>query len=226
MIIDVVSVWAPRPRHPKWSNDYINLLRLHCLSAKKFGHRSVVVSDAKNDPGVAGWQGKFVRADLPASLMHAILAGQIAAVEQWDDARDIVLADIDCLVNRDLSAAFDGTFDVLLTRRDDLKAPIQNGAMYFARGSKSVALQFLKRAYDLCGSHWGGDQEALAAAVAPVPSTYCIEERFGARFNFASCDPYNHSSKVSKPRKTYIEHFKGDTKSLMHSHAHFVLGIN
>lgn len=208
-MLEVVTVWAPRPKHPKWRKIYGRLLQLQRESCARVGHVHRVVTDVE----LSGYD--TLRTALPDSLMHAILAGQIAYLEQWSNDHPVVLADIDCVVCRDLNDAFDGTWDIGLTSRDNALAPIQNGAMYFAAGARLPALEFLRRALALCEPHWGGDQEAIAQAVAPIPPVHRIESRFGARLAFLSTDPYNLSPKSSTAKMTdrFIFHFKGDTKA-------------
>lgn len=221
-MLEVVTVWAPRPEHEKW-RDYLPLLELQKKSAERVGHRHVVVTDTE----LPGYDTLPVK--LPQNLMQAILAGQLEYVSRWSGEFPIVLADADCLVIRDLEAVFDGTFDVLLTSRNNPAAPIQNGAMYFAAGSQDAARQLLHRALQLCKEHWGGDQEAIAQAAAPVPLVlHVIEPRFGKRFYFASPDPYNFSPRGHPPKMNpnrFIVHFKGDTKHFVPAYARDMLGL-
>lgn len=210
-MLEVATVWAPRPDHPKWRTDYLEMLELQRRTAERVGHRHVVVTDVEL-PGF-----NAIRASLPRSLMHAILEGQLAYLRQWSNKHAVVLLDIDCVVCRSLDEAFDGTFDIGLTNRDNPAAPIQNGAMYFKSGAKPAALALFARALELCGEHWGGDQEAIAQAVAPVPHGEAREMRFGVRLAFLSTGSHNHSPKCRQPVKLmagrFIEHFKGETKS-------------
>lgn len=212
-MLEVVTVWAPRPQHEKWreGNVYLELLSLQRQTCQRQQHRHVVVTDTE----LSGYE--TIRAELPEPLLHAIISGQIAFLEQWDDAQPVVLLDIDCLVVRDLNKAFDGTWDVGLTIREHPTQPIQNGAMYFAPGARKAGLKMLRRTLELCEHWWGSDQEALAKAVAPVPRIRRIEERFGARFCFLPCEYYNRSAKHGVPHpedrgKRFIFHFKGEAK--------------
>lgn len=212
-MLEVVTVWAPRPENEKFSDVYKKLLKLQLFSVNRVGHTHVVVTD---DPkGVSEKHHRVITASMQASLMFAILEGQLAYVEQWDGSHPFVLLDIDCLVARKLEGIFTGAFDIMLTNRNNPVAPIQNGAMYFDKGCKLGAIKFLRRALQLCEHHWGGDQEAIAKAMAPVPDGHVgIERRFGVRVKFSSPELYNHSNKVCAPRTKdrYVFHFKGDSK--------------
>lgn len=223
-MLEVVTVWAPRPEHEKW-RDYLPLLQIQRKSCARLGHRHVVMTDAA--PGaLPGYETRQV--ELPRNLMFAILTGQLAYMEQWSGEFPVVLADVDCLVVRNLVEAFDGSFDVLLTNRKSEASPIQNGAMYFAKGAQEAARQLLRRALELCKDHWGGDQEAISQAVAPVPVRHVVEQRFGKRFYFASPDPYNFSPRGAMPKMNhgrFVVHFKGDSKSYAAPYARAMLGI-
>lgn len=209
-MLDVVTVFAPRPEHPKW-RDYLELLKLQKKSVVRAGHRHLVVSDRE----LPGYETLVV--ELPASLNHALLGGQIAALKAWSDREPMVILDADCLVLRRLDAVFDSTFEIGLTNRNDRYAPIQNGAMYFAAGSRVAAIQFLQCAFDQCEEHWGGDQEAIAAAVAPVPSEHIVLQRFGVRVSFLSTKTHNWSPKRLQSRlkpHQFVVHLKGERKDL------------
>lgn len=210
MPLSVATVFAPRPAHPKF-RDYLALLALQKRSAEAFRHRHFVVSDRELD-GLA-----TVVTKLPDSLNQALLGGMIAAIDAWPGDYPLVLMDADCLVVRSLRSAFDGTFDVGLTNRTNDVAPIQNGVMYFAAGSKAVARAFLSCALELCKEHWGGDQEAIAQAAAPVPAEHGVQERFGVRFSFLSCKTHNWSPKsvpLRIPAGRFVLHLKGDRKDM------------
>lgn len=222
-MLEVATVWAPRPNHEKWRPDtYLKLLELQRLTCKRVGHRQVVVTDAV----LTGYD--TLQAALPESLMHALIAGQIAYLEQWNDQHPVVLLDMDCLVARDLNGAFRGDFDIGLTSREHPTQPIQNGAMYFAPGSRSAALRMLKKTLALTSDWWGSDQEALAAAVGHIPRVHRVEQRFGVRLAFLPCENYNFSAKTGVPKATpkrLVYHFKGDTKHFAADTAsrHFLL---
>lgn len=210
-MIEIVTVWAPRPAHPKFI-DYMPLLDLQRRSVERVKHRHRVVCETQ----LAGYDCLEVGA-LPESLMHAILAAQLKYVEQWDDSHPVVMLDIDCMVMRPLDDIFEEPFDILLTYRANEASPIQNGAMYFNAGAKQAALRFLDSAYALCKEHWGGDQEAISKAVAPVPDQDMNEERFGACIAFRSTKKYNWSPKLLRrdyKKNRNIVHFKGESKQM------------
>jgi hypothetical protein len=207
--VEVVTVWAPRPTLPQY-RDYTKLMLLQRATARKFGHLHTVVTDC---PHLVGFD--TLRIPLPSNLMQAQLAGQLAFLQSWDDKHPVVFLDADCLVARDLSEAFDGSFDVGLTNRIDETAPINNGAMYLAAGSKQAALAFFGKALDMCAEHWGGDQEAISRAAAPVPPKPCVEDRDGVRFGFLSMLTHNVIPKLEGAKhhnNPFVVHFKGTNK--------------
>lgn len=207
MQVEVVTVWAPRPELPNY-RDYTKLMLIQRATARKFGHLHTVVTDC---PYLVGFD--TVRVPLPSNLMQAQLAGQLSFLQSWSGSHPVVLVDADCLIARDLSDAFDGSFDIGLTNRIDERSPINNGAMYLAAGSKEAALAFFGKALDMCGEHWGADQEAISAAAAPVPAGHGVEERFGVRFAFFSMLTHNVIPKEEgreHKKKPYVVHFKGE----------------
>lgn len=214
--LTVVTPFAPRPDHPLWM-DYLPLLRLLGASARRFGHRHRVVTDAEL-PGF-----ETLRVALPAELMPAILAENVAYLETWDDSHPVVFADCDCLVMRDLGGAFDGSFDIGLTHRDNPADPINNGVIYLAAGARTAALAFFRRALAVCGTEWGADQWAVAAAAAPVPDEDGVQVRNGVRYAFLPM--VTHQAIPSNPPhwqkgNPFVVHFKGRRdKALMTSYA-------
>lgn len=222
-MIEVVTVYAPRPEHPKF-RDYLPAMALQKRTAEKFGCRHLVVSDVD----VPGFEA--LRAELPESLMHAIIVGQIAYLERWSGEHHALLVDADVLITRRPGEAFDGGFDLGLTWRDNPACMINNGAMYVAAGSKERVLQFFRHALSLCKDHWGGDQEAISQAAAPVPmKDGKVGIRQGARVRFLSMHRYNCVPRVEgmehRGSAPYVVHFKGeDRKEWMQTYAErFVL---
>ncbi len=215
-MVDVVTVYTPRPKHPKW-RDYLPALALERDTAVRWNARHIVVSDV-DLPGF-----EAMRVSLPDSLMKAQIAGQIAYLEQWNDKDHILFVDADCLIARDPAGAFMG-FDLGLTWRDNPECMINNGAMYVAAGSKQRALMFFCAAYALCGDHWGGDQEAISQASAPVPKQDGRRAiRQGAVVEFLSmrthnCTPTERGAMHAYP-VPYVVHFKGDRKEWMQTYA-------
>lgn len=219
-MIEVVTVYTPRPKNAQWK-DYLPLLALQKRSVEKFGHRHIVVSDAE----VPGFE--VLRAELPGSLMHAIMAGQLAYLEAWSGKDPAVLVDADVLIGRDLAGAFDDGWDLGLTSRVEPRSPINNGLMYLNRGGKERALRFFRAAYALCENHWGGDQEAISQAAAPVHDKG-IHERKGALVKFLPCKHYNMTPTVNGiagKGKPFGIHFKGERKGQMAPFAAHFLGL-
>jgi hypothetical protein len=217
LTVEVVTVFAPRPDHEKWT-DYYPLLRAQRASVLRAGHRHVVVTDADLGGGF-----DTLRVPLPGALMPAMIQGLIAKLARGGDS-DLLLVDVDCLIARDLAPAFvdERDFDVLLTRRAHPTAPVNNGAMYVRRAGIRNALGFFKHALALCREHWGADQEAISQAAAPVPEHERIADRVGCRIKFASMKPYNVVPKILGKRHNcdpFVVHFKGDGKSFMLAYA-------
>lgn len=222
-MLEVVTLIVPR--HERWL-EYLPLLDLQRRTVEKFGHRHVVMTEGA-PAELAAYN--TLPAVMDANLMRAIIDGQIAYLEQWSGAHPAVLVDIDCLIARDLAAAFDGTFDIGLTNRPNPanpKSPINNGAMYIAAGCRDKALAFFKRARAYCEEHWGGDQEAIAKACRPVPNHYGIELRdiggLQIRFGFLSMLFYNCvPNEIGRRHKKnpFVVHFKGDRKEWMRPYA-------
>lgn len=220
--VHVVTVFAPRDPIadvPPWQ-DYLPLLKLQRDSARWFGHRHTVVTDAN-----LGAEFDTLRTPLDADLMPAMITGVITRLESGGSSH-IVFLDCDCLVVRDLESAFDGdTFDVGLTHRANEKSPINNGAMYVNRSGIVAALPFFRHAWALCGTHWGGDQEAISQAAAPVPDDDGFGVRHNCRIGFLNMKRYAGVPKAHlQPHKeSLVVHFKGETKKWMADYANAFL---
>lgn len=220
MTVHVCSVFAPRDpiadAPPPWS-EYIPMLRLQRDSARWFGHRHTVITDAN-----LGAEFDTMRTHLDADLMPAMISGVIARLEAGG-ASHIVFLDCDCLVLKNLEAAFEGDlYDVGLTRRLNDAAPINNGAMYVNADGIAAAIRFFRHAWALCGMHWGADQEAISAAAAPVPEEDGVGVRHGCTIGFLNMKRYAAVPKVRLSRhggESFIAHFKGDTKKWMADYA-------
>lgn len=208
MQVEVCTVWAPRPNHPQWRDDYLSLIGLQAKTARCFGHKHSIVTDAVPLPG-----SEFVEARLPESLMPAMIAGVVERLKRPSQG-PIVFVDVDCIVNRDLREAFKEEFDLGLTRRASDLSPINNGAMYVANPSASLPL--FEYALSICKDHWGADQEAISEAASPVPEeSGTTGIRHGANVLFISMKTHNSVPKAARKRsfaRPFIVHFKGETK--------------
>lgn len=217
MTVEVCTVWAPRPAHEKWDPIYPSLIDLQRRSAHRWGARHMTVTDDADYRGDA-----TLLTELPYSVMPAMIAGVISRLQRGADC-DIVFVDCDVLVGRELEPAFDGTFDLGLTRRAHPdKIYINNGAMYVAKGAADKALRFFRYALQLCGHHWGADQEAISMAAAPVPAVEGVEMRGDMRLGFLSMKTHNVIPKTEgKPHleHPYVVHFKGPTKAWAQTYA-------
>lgn len=215
MRVVVVTVYAPRPEHPKYI-DYLPLLRAQRDSATRLWHKHVVVTDA--DLG-----GEFLqlKAKLSQDLMPAMIEGVLAGLRASNGEMHLVFVDADCLINRPLQKVFIGNpWDIGLTRRESELSPINNGAMFVNGESIPQAISFFERALSLCGTHWGADQEAISQAAAPVPEVEQTGNRCGARIGFLSMK--THSAVPKKElagHDSYVVHFKGDKKEWMLDYA-------
>lgn len=221
MSVEVVTVWAPRPTHEKWdSADWMDLLWLQRRSAFRYGATHTIVTD---DPAIFQDVPGIVGCELPRDLMPAMIAGVIARLTQAPARDDIVFLDVDALVGRNLDSAFDRSFDIGLTRRNNPDGVcINNGAMYVDKNAGEKAVIFFMRALARCGTHWGADQEAISAVASPVPETEGVEYRGDTRIAFLSMKTHNVSpKKEGKPHLAhpYIIHFKGATKQWAQTYA-------
>ncbi len=222
MSVEVVTVWAPRPNHAKWRDDYLTLLKLQAETALFFGHRHTIVTDKRGWPGLPSIS-KTLRAELPEELMPAMIAGVVARLSLPCDSH-LLFVDVDVLVGRELDSAFDQTyFDLGLTRRPDDKAPINNGSMYVNQKGIPAALGFFERALARCQNHWGGDQEAISDEAAPVPARDgVLESRDWGKVAFLSMRDYSCVPKVKGQKHhslPYTIHFKGETKNWAQEYA-------
>lgn len=223
MMVEVCTVWAPRPQHAQWRDDYERLLLLQRATARKFGHRHVIVTD---DSRMMDDRDAVV-CTLPDEVMPAMIAGVLRRLAVAVTT-PIVFVDVDVLIGRDLSEAFDGSFDLGLTRRVNDKAPVNNGAMYVAAPLHPAVAAFFTGALARCGTHWGADQEAISAQAAPVPDlSDVIEERDGMRIRFLSMKSHNAIPKMEDRRHVsnpFCIHFKGQTKAWAKTYAdHYIL---
>lgn len=206
-MIEVCTVYAPRTFSVDFLTQYRKLLKWQCRSLEMFNdHRHTVVTD---DPSLeVPFNSRAMLAELPRELMPAMIAGVIERLRR-PVTTPIVFVDVDVLIGADLHDAFGG-FDIGLTRRANEIAPINNGAMYVWDAAR--ALPIFEHALSICGTHWGGDQEAIGAAVAPVPDTECVLDRRGARVAFLSMSKFNCIPKVRGFRhhnNPFAIHFKG-----------------
>lgn len=219
--IHVVTVLAPREPidgapAPTWQ-EYLPLLRLQRDSARWYGHKHSVVTDAD-----LGAEFDLFRTHLDVDLMRAMIAGVIAKLQAGGSSH-LVFLDVDCLIARNLEPVFtENLWDIGLTHRENEVSPINNGAMYVRAEAIPQAIAFFKRAWALCGTHWGADQEAISKAAHPVPKDDCVIARNGMRIGFLNMKRYaavpkNHLSKHGG--ETYVVHFKGKTKEWMADYA-------
>lgn len=201
---------------------YMALSSIQERTANYFGHAYTLMTD---DPGLYGGCTRHV--ELPKDFMPAMIAGVIERLKQ-PAIGHLVFVDLDVLIARGLDSAFTGDFDLGLTRRINAISPINNGVMYVNQGSQKVALSFFTKALAVCGTHWGGDQEAISQVASPVPAMDDkIKLRYGARVKFLNMKRYATVPKargVKHHHLPYAIHFKGDIKMWMEEYAeNFIL---
>ncbi len=211
----VVSVFMDRDDHQPQTVDWRRMLALLDASARKFGCRHVALTDPATAASLPC--DTYALEGLPHSLMPAIIRAQRAFLASAEFDADAILVGADCLVNRDPRLAFEEAADIIVTSRPGAGvSAINNGAVYCRLDARAHAVALYDRAIAACRDHWGGDQEAVTAAVAPVPAAHTIEDRHGARIGFRSLTTHNHSpDRLASPSEAYIVHFKGGRKRWM-----------
>jgi len=211
-MIEVCTVWAPRPGSEQWRADYLEMLDCQKQSVEKFGYLHTVVTDDYS----LGWRYNTLPVTLPQELMPAMIAGVVQRLIR-PVLTHIIFVDVDVLVNRNCEEVFDGTFDLGLTHRSNHVSPVNNGVMYMDVNGAPGSLRFFEHALSICKTHWGGDQEAISEAAAPVPDGLATEDRDGFRIRFMGMKKYGSVPKVRgmRHKEAYCVHFKGETKKWM-----------
>jgi hypothetical protein len=221
MTIECVTVFTAQPRHEKWRSDYVDLIRAQAFTAERVGHTHRVMTDRR----IAGLNCEVV--DLGEDLMRAMLIGVIKRLEMPTD-KHLVFLDADCLVNRPIGLLYRKSvgFDLALTIRANDVSPVINGAMYVRKEGAGRALMFFREALRLCASHWGGDQEAISQAAAPVPAEQSTGKRSGCEIAFLAAKHYAPTPKHADHYHdgAMIVHFKGAAKDYMIPYARQFLG--
>lgn len=218
MSVEVVTVWAPRPGHEKWRDDYLKLIELQSRTARHFGHVHTIVTDAKET--ICRISNHIV-VELPQNLMKAMIAGVIARLK-LPCASNLVFVDVDVLVGSDMDGAFANYFEIGLTNRDDPIAPINNGVMYVNRCGIKTAQNFFQRALNICEEHWGGDQEAISKVAAPVPDGDDTKRTKWGTIAYLNMKKYGCVPKTRGQKhhvSPYAIHFKGETKQWAEEYA-------
>jgi hypothetical protein len=212
MTVEICTVWAPRPDSEQYRADYLEMMDYQKRSVERYGHFHTVVTDDFS----LGWRYNTLPVTLPREVMPAMIAGVVERLIR-PVTNHIVFVDVDVLVVRNLEAVFDGTFDLALTHRQNPVAPINNGVMYMDATGAQKSLSFFQHALSICELHWGGDQEAISRAAAPVPDEDCTEDRDGFRLRFLPMKRYAAVPKLRghRHRDAFCVHFKGETKRWM-----------
>lgn len=209
MTVEICAVWAPRPWSEQWREDYLTMMDYQRKSVERVGYVHTVVTDDFS----LGWRYNTIPVTLPTEVMPAMIAGVVQRLMRPVTSH-IVFVDVDVLIARRFDEMFDGSFDLALTHRDNPVAPINNGVMYMDMAGAAKSLKFYEHALSICELHWGGDQEAISRAAAPVPLEDCIEDRNGFRLRFLPLKKYAAVPKLRgmQHKSAYCIHFKGDTK--------------
>jgi hypothetical protein len=208
--MNVVSFYAPRPDHPKFQ-DYQPHLAVLEASCRRFGHEHIVLTD---DASLSPAFLKFYTI-LPENLMRACLAAQLAYLRSPLAGTDTVLLGADCVVAGNVSAAFDGTFDLGVTTYPFSDCWLNTGAIFVPGGSNVTHIW--EAALARCRGAWGDDQLALASALDPVSLDHSVQERAGVRVRFMPVDPWNLAPKNMGHdcRHATVLHFRGPRKKWM-----------
>jgi hypothetical protein len=219
-MVTVASFYCDRRADYPDAADYLPLLGLLQASCDRLGHRHVVLSDAP----VPGFE-TFVT-PLPRSLMPATLMAHRDWIARGDWKGGTALVGADCLIGRNLTDAFDGTFDLLFTSRAHRQWPINTGLILVAEGVRIKASQAWARAAADCTDEWGDDQVRIAQMFGPVPEAHGVYERRGLRVKFAPLSSHNFTPKaLDVASDAFVVHFKGPRKAMMAPWAAKHLGI-
>jgi hypothetical protein len=155
---------------------------------------------------------------VPRNLMLATIWMQV----QWLELTEgpCLLTGADNLIWRDPKPVFVPDWDVMVTTRPAQKIadgmpPLNNGGVYIR--DVAAGLTLYKQAWRHISAEWGGDQFAIARAVAPIPDEpQGVYERHGVRVGFAPLHPYNHApNSEDDARDAFVLHFKGDRRKPM-----------
>lgn len=226
MSVEVVTVWTPRREDAQWRDDYYDLIALQRRTAHRFGHAHTIVTD---DSRFMEDRGAIV-AQFPESLMQSMIYGVVHRLSLPVYSR-LVFVDCDVLINAPLDAAFTGEWDIGLTVREDATSPVNNGVMFVTCNGVFGARLFFQRALELCGTHWGADQEAISEAAAPVGTH--LQQSVSERPPYGRIGFLNMKRHAAVPRERgrkhksgpFCIHFKGDTKPWAQEYADkYILG--
>lgn len=239
MNITVASFYADIPGKPSRLSEYLPLIQAsrRALELTNPGARFVVLTDSLTAPQIEPhaevWIGK-VSPDLP--LMQKLIRSQ-ALFAAGCDADLLLLPDVDCFANRDLTGAIPQDVGLAITHKGPkFKYRVNN--MAYARDT-DLAAWFLARASAILDSwapeahQWWGDQEAWAAALGVqinglgAAFSYVVVERIAGEILVAHpadktvhiypCDTHNcfladDGAMRPKHHEAYFVHLKGPRK--------------
>ena len=217
--------------------DYLTTLALSCRSARlnQPGAKIVLLTDS--DTSVVGFSGADFIIRLPRErdhLMYARMRACRALVASGQLAGPVLFLDTDVCINRDFSPVFDGSFDIALSYRSNIRfplMPVNEGVMLGdARRPGALAAFFanclddyewladqpqVRDRYGFDVRFWRGGQLALAAFVEwRTPPNTLANVRIGSiRCKFLPCDAYNFAVTPDTPfeslDRVWSLHFKG-----------------
>lgn len=209
-MINFVSFWVPRPRHPK-AIDYSECLTLQRDACARLDIQQVVITEPGELPGFLTCEAPLAGMD----LMRAFLVGQRAYLASDAFDRDTILTGADCLPLYDPAPVFDGGFDIAVTTHPFADCIMNTGTIFCPVAAKPKLVGIWNRAIAQMGARWGDDQLALAAVLAPSLA-HGDYDRDGMRLRCLPCDGYNQApDSATDMIEPLVAHFRGPRKQWM-----------
>lgn len=212
------------PEKPKKNQDgfdWRGAIKLLEASGKRFGYKTVVVTDCATEVDNAWIRTGDCKAE---GLMMWLLRSQAEAIQMSKKGEEIVLISPDTLLHRDLGFMF-GPWDIsILTRRKP--KPIVNSVIACKASTELANLWFdiVEQAKTLSkeSKEWGADIDAVVNRlnIKPLEDRVRIEGNLSIRFmpitnRFESIKPNNPVAPLRAP----IWDFKGARKARMAEYA-------
>lgn len=236
MSVTVAAFYADIPSQASRFDEYLPLMiaSKHALSVTNPGARYVVLTDNNTEKLFVGHGIECCPIAIEyMPLMSKIIHAQKSFVKTCD-ADLIVLPDVDCLANRDLSDSIPMDTGMAITHRGKkFEYKINNLAYIRDRG---LGYWFLDKAYDVLDRWplekrlWDGDQEAWQAALEPASlgeinwynfedlgGDVLVSRPDGRDIYLYPCRTHNcfmNDAGIIKDnhRNAYMVHFKGSRK--------------
>ena len=192
------------------NSDYVPLIDMAFASARKFGYKTVLVTDA---------------GATKETLMPWILAAQKKFIDSDDFDGNSVLFSPDCLINRPLEPVFDFDFDLGVTSGFNPDYPINNGVIYLKHQCKEKLSKLWGEMVARCLTYspelqrWYGDQKAMHEIIREAndkPYGLNVKRLIASKYNASfNSDPKYHESNNLMAQSAYVLHFKGKRKAQM-----------